>query len=135
MSGTQATASSNALVPSLLAAEHNFPAAQINALTAASSSLFKASSETRRAREILLSIAGIGAGAASAIRTELPEIGSASRGEIVALTTAAPMTRRSGGWRGHARTRGGRRSLQTALHMPAIVAMTHKQTSNPSLTD
>ena len=134
MSRTQATANSNALVLSLLSAEHSFLAAQIKSLTATLTSLFKATSETRRAltrraREILLSIPGIGEAAASAILPELPETGSASRGESAALTGTAPMTQKSGGWRGRARTRGGRRSLRTALHMPAIVAMTH----NPDL--
>ena len=139
MSRTQATANSNALVLNLLSAEHSFLAAQIKSLTATLTSLFKATSETRRAltrraREILLSIPGIGEAAASAILTELPETGSASRGEIAALTGTAPMTQKSGGWRGRARTRSGRRSLSTALHMPAIVAITHTQTSKPSQT-
>ena len=134
MSRTQATANSNALVLNLLSAEHSFLAAQIKSLTATLTSLFKATSETRRAREVLLSIPGIGEAAASAILTELPETGSASRGEIAALTGTAPMTQKSGGWRGRARTRGGRRSLRTALHMPAIVAMTHNRDLKPSPT-
>ena len=34
------------------------------------------------------------------------------------------MTQQSGTWTGRARTKGGRRPLRAALHMPAIVAMT-----------
>ena len=126
---TQDTASDNALVHSLLATGQAGLTTRIKALTAALNARFTAKAETRRTREILMSIPGIGEGAVIAILTELTEIGQASRAEIAALTGTAPMTRQSGTWNGRARTRGGRRSLRAALHMPAIVAMTR----NPDL--
>jgi transposase len=129
MGRTQAVTSGNALVRSLLATEEATLTAQIKALTKALTTLFEARQGTRRTRDILTSIPGSGAGAAIAILTELPEIGRASRAEIAALSGTAPMTRQSGQSKGRARTRGGRRSLRAALHMPAIVAMT----PNPDL--
>ena len=126
---TQAKASGNPLVLSLLTAEVASLTAQIKALTATMNRLVLADPTTRRIHEILISIPGIGAGAALAILVRLPEIGHASREEIAALTATAPMTQQSGTWTGRARTKGGRRALRTALHMPAIVAMTR----NPAL--
>ena len=130
---TQDTASDNALVHSLLATGQAGLTTRIKALTAALNARFTAKAETRRTREILMSIPGIGEGAAIAILTELTEIGQASRAEIAALTGTAPMTRQSGTWNGRARTRartcGERRCLRAALYMPAIVAMTR----NPEL--
>ena len=130
---TQDTASDNALVHSLLATGQAGLTTRIKALTAALNARFTAKAETRRTREILMSIPGIGEGAAIAILTELTEIGQASRAEIAALTGTAPMTRQSGTWNGRARTRartcGERRCLRAALYMPAIVAMTR----NPDL--
>lgn len=126
---TQASASFNAQVKRHLAAHEAFLTAEIKHLTAALTSLFKANSKTSRIREILISIPGIGEGAAAAILVLLPEIGTTTKAEIAALAGTAPMTQQSGGWTGRARTKGGRRSVRTALHMPAIVAMAR----NPDL--
>ena len=126
---TQETASDNDLVHSLLATEEACLTAQIKTLTTALQRLFTARAGTRRTRDILMSIPGIGEGAAIAILADLPEIGKISRTGIAALTGTAPMTRQSGTWSGRAKARGGRRALRSALHMPAIVAMTH----NPGL--
>ena len=126
---TQITASFNATVLNLLAAEEAFLTAQIKQMTAALTALFKARSTTSRHHDILLSIPGIGEGAAAAILTLLPEIGTATNAEIAALAGTAPFNNDSGPIKGRARTKGGRRALRTALHMPAIVAMN----KNPDL--
>lgn len=126
---TEAGASANPRVLGHLAAQEALMTAQIGDLTQALKALFEARAETRRTQQILTSIPGIGEGTAIALLARLPELGHASRAEIAALTGTAPMTRESGKWKGRARTRGGRRDLRAALHMPAIVAMTH----NPDL--
>jgi transposase len=126
---TQIAAGGNALVCSLLATEEAVQTAQIDTLTKALRTLFQSRDATRRTQEILTSIPGIGAPTAITLATRLPELGHASRSEIAALAGCAPMTRESGQWKGRARTRGGRRDLRAALHMPAIVAMTR----NPDL--
>jgi transposase len=126
---TQIGATSHPLLLGLQATEETTLTAQIETLTEALKALLASRQATRRSQEILASIPGIGAGAALAILTRLPEIGQASRAEIAALAGCAPMTRESGQWKGRARTKGGRRDLRTALHMPAIAAMTH----NPDL--
>lgn len=122
---TQSSASFNAEVKRLLAAEDAFLTAQIDTLAAALKALFMANSRTRRIRDIILSVPGFAEGAAAVLLAELPEIGTFTRGEIAALTGTAPMTQQSGQWSGPARTRAGRRELRTNLHMNAIVAMTH----------
>lgn len=126
---TQIGAAANPLLLGLLATEEATLTTQIDTLTGALRALLRTRDATRRKHDILTSIPGIGEGAALAILTRLPELGQASRAELAALAGCAPMTRESGQWKGRARTRGGRRDLRTALHMPAIVAMTH----NPDL--
>ena len=119
----------NPLVLSLLATEEATQTAQIEALTSALRALLGRRDATRRTREILTSIPGVGEATAIALLVRLPELGHATRAEIAALTGCAPMTRESGQWKGRARTKAGRRDLRAALQMPAIVAMTH----NPDL--
>ncbi|MGL6211645.1 MAG: IS110 family transposase [Paracoccaceae bacterium] len=126
---TQAKASFNAQVRGHLAAVDAFLTAEIKALTASLKALFMANPRSRRVREIVMSIPGFAEGAAATILSRLPEIGTLTRGEIAALTGTAPMTRESGQWRGRAGTRGGRRDIRSALHMPAVVAMN----KNPDL--
>ena len=126
---TQITANPGATVLALVTAEEAFLTTQITAMTAALTALIKVDETTRRRHKILLSIPGIGEGAAAAILTLLPEIGSATNAEIAALAGTAPFNNDSGPIKGRARTKGGRRTLRTALHMPAIVAMRY----NPDL--
>lgn len=125
----EASASANALVLRLLAAEDAALTARIGEITAALQDLIDARAATRRTREILISIPGIGEAAAITLIARLPELGQASRAQIAALTGTAPMTRQSGTWKGKARATGGRRDLRAALHMNAVVAMIH----NPDL--
>jgi transposase len=76
-----------------------------------------------RRRDVLASIPGIGAVTAMAILIEMPELGTLDNKQAASLAGLAPMTRQSGTWSGRARIRGGRRSLRTALYMPALVAL------------
>lgn len=120
---------SHPLVQELLDEDEAHLSRQIGTLTAALTTLLDARAKTRRTREILTSIPGIAEAGAIAILAELPEIGTATRGQIAALSGTAPRTRQSGAWTGKARTRGGRRAIPAALHMNALVAMVH----NPDL--
>ena len=76
-----------------------------------------------RRRDVLASIPGIGTVTAMAILIEMPELGTLDNKQAASLAGLAPMTRQSGTWSGRARIRGGRRSLRTALYMPALVAL------------
>ncbi len=58
-----------------------------------------------------------------AILIEMPELGTLDNKQAASLAGLAPVTRQSGNWSGRARIRGGRRSLRTALYMPALVAL------------
>ena len=82
-----------------------------------------------RRREVLASSPGIGTVTAMAIPIEMPELGTLDNKQAASLAGLAPMTRQSGNCSGRARIRGGRRSLRTALYMPALVALRY----NPDL--
>lgn len=125
----EAATCGNALVLRCLAIEEATLSAQIKTLTTTLSDLIATRETTRRTVEILASIPGIGEPTALTLVARLPELGHATRTEIAALAACAPMVRESGHWKGRSRTKGGRRDLRNALHMPAIVAMTH----NPDL--
>lgn len=126
---TQAREAEQPLIARLLAEEIDAQSLRIKQLEAALLERIRSQPGPARAYVILTSIPGIGRGAAIAILADLPEIGRATPAEVAALTGCAPMTRESGSWKGRSRTRGGRRRLRTALHMPALVAMSH----NPDL--
>lgn len=118
----QMTAAGDPLVLSLLASEIAEAGGRIDQLDAALDALIDATPTMARTREILISIPGIAGASARTILADLPEIGRISDKEVAALTGTAPFNRESGQWKGASRTRGGRRNLRAALHMPAVVA-------------
>lgn len=96
---------------------------QLKEIDAAIASLVDADPGLSRRRDVLASIPGIGTVTAMAILIEMPELGTLDNKQAASLAGLAPMTRQSGAWSGRARIRGGRRSLRTALYMPALVAL------------
>lgn len=83
-----------------------------------------------RARfDILVSIPGISNISASALLTDMPELGHMTGKQAAALAGLAPMSRQSGRWQGHERIQGGRASLRRALFMPALSAIQHNKTA------
>jgi transposase len=77
---------------------------------------------SRRKRELLTSMPGIGNSVAATLIGDLPELGSLNRREIASLTGVAPFNRDSGTLRGKRRIRGGRSQSRTALFLSAMVA-------------
>lgn len=127
MARTQVCDNTNPIVAQLLTEEITLHGALIKRLEAALHDLIATCPKRKRQQEILTSIPGIGIGAALAILAGLPEIGDVTSRQIAALGATAPMNQESGKWIGKSRTKGGRRALRSALHMPAIVAMTHNK--------
>lgn len=74
-------------------------------------------------RDVLRSIPGISDVTAAAILALAPELGGIGSPQAAKLAGLAPITRRSGTWRGKAFVQGGRAGLRRALYMPALVAM------------
>lgn len=66
---------------------------------------------------------------AAAMLILLPDIGTLERKQMASLAGLAPITRQSSQWQSKAFIGGGRKPLQDALYMPALVAMRH----NPDL--
>jgi transposase len=97
--------------------------AQLKEIDAAIATLVDTDPCLSRRRDVLASIPGIGTVTAMAILIEMPELGTLDNKQAASLAGLAPMTRQSGTWSGRARIRGGRRSLRTALYMPALVAL------------
>jgi transposase len=75
--------------------------------------------------EILTSIPGIGERVATALITELPEIGRIDRKAIASLAGLAPHVSQSGNAPPRAAIAGGRPCVRTALYMAALVASRH----------
>ncbi|MFN4274642.1 MAG: IS110 family transposase [Aliihoeflea sp.] len=96
---------------------------QLKEIDAVIASLVDVDPGLSRRRDVLASIPGIGTVTATAILIEMPELGTLDNKQAASLAGLAPMTRQSGTWSGRARIRGGRRSLRTALYMPALVAL------------
>jgi transposase len=96
---------------------------QLKEIDAAIAALVDTDPGLSRRRDVLASIPGIGTVTAMAILIEMPELGTLDNKQAASLAGLAPMTRQSGTWSGRARIRGGRRSLRTALYMPALVAL------------
>ncbi len=77
----------------------------------------------RRARAAWLpSSPGIGPVAATVLLAEVPELGTCSRQQVVALVRVAPFNRDSGAWRGRRSCWGGRAQVRAALSMAALTA-------------
>jgi transposase len=72
--------------------------------------------------QIVASVPGIGPTTAALLVAELPELGSATRGQVAGLVGVAPINRDSGSMRGKRTTGGGRKSLRSSLFMPTLVA-------------
>jgi transposase len=75
--------------------------------------------------EILTSMPGIGERVATALITELPEIGRTDRKAIASLAGLAPHISQSGNAPPRAAIAGGRPCVRTALYMAALVASRH----------
>jgi len=101
----------------------------IDALKAERARLINANPESARVAEILCSMPGIGEASAHRIIAEMPEIGALDKKQAAALIGAAPRVSQSGKRDKRRRTKGGRRRLRAALHMPALVA----SSANPDL--
>jgi transposase len=74
----------------------------------------------QRRFEILTSVPGIGPVAATTLITEMPELGALDRRAAASLAGLAPHPDESGTTRKHARLRGGRPCVRTALYMGAL---------------
>jgi transposase len=79
----------------------------------------------------LKTVPGIGDVSARTLLAELPELGLASRHEIVALSGVAPISRDSGRFRGKRRIQGGRVEVRAPLYMATLVAIRHNPVIRP----
>jgi transposase len=78
----------------------------------------------------LVAIPGVGQKTAAALIALMPELGSLSRRQAVALAGLAPHPNQSGQTDAYRRTRGGRPEVKRVLFMAAISAAKH----NPTLS-
>ena len=78
---------------------------------------------------LLIQEKGIGNLTAATLIAELPELGKFSHQQIAALVGVAPHNHDSGNLKGYRRTKGGRKSVRSALYMAVISALR----SNPKI--
>lgn len=77
---------------------------------------------SKRRREILVSIPGIGKQVATVLATDLPELGTTDRRGIASLAGLAPHPHQSGMAPGRNQIAGGRPCVRAALYMAALSA-------------
>lgn len=70
----------------------------------------------------LQAIKGVGPQTATALLTQMPELGTIGRRQIAALAGLAPINRDSGSTRGRRFVQGGRTPIKTALYLAALSA-------------
>lgn len=95
---------------------------QIEALEQAIAELIKNDEDLNGRFQLLASVPGVGAVAASTLIAELPELGQANRRQIAALVGVAPFDRDSGKWRGRRAIFGGRAAVRSVLYMATVAA-------------
>lgn len=72
--------------------------------------------------EVILSVPGVGMVTTATMLSELPELGSLTRGQIAKLVGVAPLVRQSGQQDGSRSIFGGRGYVRRVLYMAALVA-------------
>ena len=87
--------------------------------------LCEADEQSRRLRQLLTSVPGVGPVTAVTLIAELPELGRINREEIAALVGVAPINADSGSTSKRRPVRGGRTSVRCALYMAAFSAARH----------
>jgi transposase len=93
--------------------------------------LVEKTEEVKAAKEVLLSIKGIGVVTAWTIIAYMPEIASANRVEIAALAGVAPFNCDSGKMKKTRRVFGGRAKVRRCLYMAALAAAKHNDVIRP----
>lgn len=99
--------------------------AEITAIEADIAAKIAASPEAKARVDLLRSAPGVGPVVATALLTELPEIGQIDGRAAAALAGLAPIARDSGIRSGPRRIGGGRKPLRDALYIAALSAMRH----------
>lgn len=82
----------------------------------------EADASLRQKAALLTSVPGVAMATASALLTEMPELGNLNRREAARLAGLAPINRDSGKMRGKRMIGGGRRTVRRALYMATLVA-------------
>lgn len=82
----------------------------------------EADATLRRKAALLTSVPGVAMATASALLTEMPELGKLNRREAARLAGLAPINRDSGKRRGKRMIGGGRSTVRRALYMATLVA-------------
>jgi len=98
---------------------------RINTLDDQIAGLCQADEQSRRLRELLTSVPGVGPVTAVTLIAELPELGQINREEIAALVGVAPINADSGSTSKRRPIRGGRTTVRCALYMAAFNAARH----------
>jgi transposase len=99
--------------------------AQLHKLQLQIDALLAEDAELRHKAQSLQQVTGVGPKTATALLSEMPELGTLNRGQAAALAGVAPHARESGQWQGKRFIGGGRPLARKALYMAALVASRH----------
>jgi len=101
---------------------------QRKTIEASISKLLQQRSATDPKVDVISSVPGVGTVTTATMLSELPELGTLSRGQISKLVGVAPLVHQSGQQDGQRRIFGGRAYVRRVLYMAALVATRHNPT-------
>lgn len=101
---------------------------QLKTIETMISKQLKQRSETDPKVAVISSVPGVGTVTTATMLSELPELGTLTRGQIAKLVGVAPLVRQSGQQDGHRSIFGGRGYVRRVLYMAALVATRHNPT-------
>lgn len=104
---------------------------QLEIIEQAITQLFDSNDDWNAKSKILTSVPGVGETTARGLLAEIPELGSANRGQVAALAGLAPFNHDSGKLKGRRCIGGGRTNVRTALYMATLTA----RRCNPIIAD
>lgn len=99
--------------------------AEIAQIEGAIAEAIAASARLREQARLLRTAPGVGPVAATALLSEMPELGALTPRQAAALAGLAPMARESGKHTGKRQIRGGRKTLRDVLYMAGLTAARH----------
>lgn len=112
----------DALIQTQIQAQLTLFAQQIAEIEQAMQRCIEANALLQQQAQVLLAVKGVGPVLASALLSDLPELGQVTAKQVAALVGVAPFNCDSGTFRGRRRVWGGRASIRHILYMAVTAA-------------
>lgn len=100
---------------------------QLKLLDKSITNLINSDTDLKTKSEALQEHVGVGPVLTMTILSDLPELGTLSRGQVAALVGVAPIDNQSGNFNGKRSIRAGRKNVRSALYMATLCAIRRNQ--------